>query len=427
MYTLKCMAGLIVWTSSIGIIVCFAIGGIIFLYNAGVITNSYSWLSIPTVSGGTTTTYEILGYTSFGLCGLFLLMLFCCCSRIRIAVAVCKTAGQFVSHTCGVVLVPIFQTVVNLGMWAVCLVALLYLISAASFTYTSGDVFTSISNLADTALIQFYVFLFGTLWCNAFIQAMGVFVVASACCIWYYSHGPNQNETSYPIFRSYKMVFRYHFGSLAFGSLILAIVQFLQLVVEAVKKQAESSGAANNKCFEYVINCLRCCLQCVERVVEFINKTAYIQIALRGKNFCSAAKDGFEIVWANPLRYMVVSGVGWIIMFLGKLMIAASTTVGFYILITYVSSIQENVLEPIYLLIVTHFLFSSYSSFRSQSVCSLWLSTASPWTPSCSASLLTRPISRPREVKLLSTHPKTSRPLSTWRTDLDLHLLIILK
>jgi hypothetical protein len=34
------------------------------------------------------------------------------------------------------------------------------------------------------------------------------------------------------------MVFRYHFGSLAFGSLILAIIQFLQLMVEAFKKQA---------------------------------------------------------------------------------------------------------------------------------------------------------------------------------------------
>jgi len=58
MYTLKCLAGLIVWASSIGIIVCFAIGGVIFLYNAGVIsTSSYSWLSIPTISGGSTTTY----------------------------------------------------------------------------------------------------------------------------------------------------------------------------------------------------------------------------------------------------------------------------------------------------------------------------------------------------------------------------------
>ena len=240
MYSLKCLAGLIVWVSAIGIIVAFALAGFIFLYNAGVITTpdaASGYMSIPTVNGGTENTYKIIGYISFGFAGFFLLLLLCCCSRIRIAVAVCKTAGQFVAHTCGIVLVPIIQTLINLAMWGVCLFAMVYLISAAPFSY-NGDIFTSISNLQDQALIEFYIFLFGTLWCNAFIQAVGIFIVASACCIWYYSHGPNQDETNFPIFRSYKMVFRYHFGSLAFGALILAIVQFLQLIVEAVRKQA---------------------------------------------------------------------------------------------------------------------------------------------------------------------------------------------
>jgi solute carrier family 44 (choline transporter-like protein), member 2/4/5 len=363
MYTLRCFAGLLVWLSSFGIILVFGLAGIVFFYNAGIITTTDStsgWLSIPTISGGTETEYKIYGIISFSLCGFFFLLLICCFSRIRLAVAVCKAAGQFVAHTCSIVLVPIVQTIINISMWAICLVALLYLASAATYVVSGTDVFTSISDYGQTSLVEFYIFLFGTLWCNAFIQAMGTFVIASTCCLWYYSHGPDQ-ETSFPVFRSYKMLFRYHFGSLAFGSLILAIVQFMQIVLELFKKQAESSGANNSKCFEYVINCLRCCLACVERIVQFINKTAYIQIALRGKNFCSAAKDGFEIVWSNPLRYTVVAGVGEIIMFLGKLMIASGSTIAFYCLITYVSSIKENIMEPIYLLIVPLHLFSSCS------------------------------------------------------------------
>jgi hypothetical protein len=55
----------------------------------------------------------------------------------------------------------------------------------------------------------------------------------------------------------------------------------------------------------------------VERIVKFINKMAYIQIALRGKSFCSAAADGFEIAWSNPARFAIVGGVGEIIMVLG--------------------------------------------------------------------------------------------------------------
>ena len=169
--------------------------------------------------------------------------------------------------------------------------------------------------------------------------------------MWYYNHGANEDLDS-PVSRSFKMAFRYHFGSLAFGAFILAVVQFLQAMVEAFKAQAESSGADRNVCFETIINCLRCCLACVERIVQFLNKTAYIQIAIRGKNFCMAAKDGFEIVWSNGMRYLIVAGVGEIMMFLGKLMIAAGTTALFYVLITFVPSIKASIVEPIYMLLV---------------------------------------------------------------------------
>jgi hypothetical protein len=58
MYTLRCLAGLIVWTSIFGIIILLTAAGLIFLYNAGVISNvtsSIGFLSIPTLSGSTTT------------------------------------------------------------------------------------------------------------------------------------------------------------------------------------------------------------------------------------------------------------------------------------------------------------------------------------------------------------------------------------
>jgi hypothetical protein len=192
MYTLKCLAGVIVWTSTLGIILVFAAAGFIFLYNAGVISSSYlSTYSIPSVEGVTQSEYEIYGYIAISLGAVFLVLFLCCFSRIRLAVAVCKAAGQFVSHTCSIVLVPIFQTVITIGTWAICILAMLYIISTASFT-SSSDVFTSLTSYTDSSLYQFYAFLFGTLWCNAFLQAVGTFVIASACCLWYYSHGPDQ-------------------------------------------------------------------------------------------------------------------------------------------------------------------------------------------------------------------------------------------
>lgn len=129
---------------------------------------------------------------------------------------------------------PIWQTLLVIILWVAAIIAIIWLASSATFiakqSGSSYDVFTTIQNYADEKLIYLYYFVFGTLWTNAIFQAIGVFVIASACTMWYYSHGPGQ-ELDSPILRSYKMVFRYHLGSLAFGSLILAIVQFLQLIV----------------------------------------------------------------------------------------------------------------------------------------------------------------------------------------------------
>ena len=97
----------------------------------------------------------------------------------------------------------------------------------------------------------------------AFISAVYIFVVAFATILWYYNHGANE-ELDSPICRGFKMAFRYHFGSLAFGAFILAVVQFLQFIVEVFKKQAESAAGGDlNCCFECCCNCIRCCLACV--------------------------------------------------------------------------------------------------------------------------------------------------------------------
>ncbi len=236
------------------------------------------------------------------------------------------------------------------------MIAMVYLVSAAEFTATSSDYFSWVGSYTDYALIRFYCFVFGTLWVQAFIGAVSIFVVASACCLWYYSHAPGA-ELSMPIWRSYKMVFRYHLGSLAFGALLLAIVQFIQFMVELMKKQAQASGA-QNKCTEYLFKCLTCFMACLECIVKFINTNAYIQIALRGKNFCYAAKDGFEIVWSNPVRFSVVGGIGAVIMLLGKLMVASITAGAFYCLITFVADIRKNYLSPILQVVVSIILFS---------------------------------------------------------------------
>jgi choline transporter-like protein 2/4/5 len=64
--------------------------------------------------------------------------------------------------------------------------------------------------------------------------------------MWYYSNGPGK-DLHLPIMRSLGRVLRYHIGSLAFGSLILSITQFLELFVFLIKQNLIKTGAERSK------------------------------------------------------------------------------------------------------------------------------------------------------------------------------------
>jgi choline transporter-like protein 2/4/5 len=113
----------------------------------------------------------------------------------------------------------------------------------------------------------------------AFITALDQFVVASAACLWYWEEGtPNKKGNN--VFRSYWRAFRYHLGSLALGSLIIAIIRFLMVMLEYAKKQIDNVGLKDSagRLFNCLISACQCCLACMAKIMEFINKHAYIMV-----------------------------------------------------------------------------------------------------------------------------------------------------
>ena len=404
MCLMRCLAGCIIWFALFSIVFLFLGLGLIFLYQSGNYfggaDGAASYMGIPD-SGSPHS--EVYGWICISFSIIFLIIILCCCSRIRLAVAVCKCAAQFVGSVCLVLLVPLFQAVLAILLWVTAIIVMVYLISAAKFTANSGDYVSGVADYEDQALVRFYFFILLTFWVNAFIGAMTIFVIASATVMWYYSHGPGQ-ELELPIARSYKMVFRFYIGSLAFGALLVAIIQFLQMIVELFKKKAEAE-AGDNCCIKCVACFISCCLACVECIVKFINTQAYIQIAIRGKNFCYAAKDGFELAWANAARFAIVGGVGTVIGFIGKLAIACTTATCFYLMITQ-TSLKDNYLQPTYQVLVILPPFSWPSSSAGRSACSSCPSTPWPWTPFFSASSSTRPTPRARARRSQPSPPK---------------------
>uniref|UniRef100_UPI003AAE3791 choline transporter-like protein 2 isoform X1 n=1 Tax=Centroberyx gerrardi TaxID=166262 RepID=UPI003AAE3791 len=166
-------------------------------------------------------------------------------------------------------------------------------------------------------LFQFYnVFLF--FWCANFVTALGQVTLSGAFASYYWAFKKPDDIPAYPIFSSLGRALRFHTGSLAFGSLILSLVQVIRVVLEYLDHKLKG---AQNKFTKFLLSCMKCCFWCLEKCIKFLNRNAYIMIAIYGKSFCPSARDAFFLLMRNIVRVAVLDKVTDFLLFLGKLLI----------------------------------------------------------------------------------------------------------
>uniref|UniRef100_A0A4W4FDL8 Choline transporter-like protein n=1 Tax=Electrophorus electricus TaxID=8005 RepID=A0A4W4FDL8_ELEEL len=166
-------------------------------------------------------------------------------------------------------------------------------------------------------LVQFYnLFLF--FWCANFVMALGQVTLAGAFASYYWAFTKPDDIPASPICYSLSRALRYHTGSLAFGSLILSIVQVVRVILEYLEDHLKD---AENGFAKFLLSCMKCCFWCLEKCIKFLNRNAYIMIAIYGKNFCTSARDAFFLLMRNVVRVVVLDSVTDFLLFLGKLLI----------------------------------------------------------------------------------------------------------
>jgi len=109
-----------------------------------------------------------------------------------------------------------------------------------------------------------------------------------------------------------------------------------------LQKQAEQQ---KNFVMVKIAKAIQCCLECFERLIKFLNKNAYIQIAILGKNFCKSAWNAFCLILRNAARIGVLGLIGSIVKYIGLIFITGGTTVvGYFIVI---AMYEEEISSPV--------------------------------------------------------------------------------
>uniref|UniRef100_A0A4W5N6D9 Choline transporter-like protein n=1 Tax=Hucho hucho TaxID=62062 RepID=A0A4W5N6D9_9TELE len=156
------------------------------------------------------------------------------------------------------------------------------------------------------------------LWCINFVIALGQCSLAGAFASYYWALNKPSDIPTFPLSQAFIRTLRYHVGSLAFGALILTLIQIVRIILEYLDHKTR---AALNPCSRFLMCCLKCCFWCLEKFIKFLNRNAYIMIAIYGKNFCVSAKNAFMLLMRNIVRVVVLDKVTDLLLFFGKLLV----------------------------------------------------------------------------------------------------------
>uniref|UniRef100_A0A8C9Z9D8 Choline transporter-like protein n=1 Tax=Sander lucioperca TaxID=283035 RepID=A0A8C9Z9D8_SANLU len=265
-------------------------------------------------------------------------------TRILIAIALIQESSKAISHMMSSLLYPLVTFVLLLvcvAYWGatalyplilcVYMFGCMLLITPCS-NFTSSDypgcpsascIFIKYNNegLFQRNLFNLQIYnVVAFLWCVNFVIALGQCTLAGAFSSYYWAFTKPADIPMFPVCGSFIRSLRYHVGSLAFGALILTLVQIVRMILEYIDHKTK---AAQNPCARFILCCLKCCLWCLEKFIKFINRNAYIMIAIYGKNFCVSAKNAFSLLMRNVVRVVVLDKVTDLLLFFGKLLVVA--------------------------------------------------------------------------------------------------------
>lgn len=98
----------------------------------------------------------------------------------------------------------------------------------------------------------------------------------------------------------------YSFGSICFGSLLVAIVQ----VLKSLAQRARYDDDNRNSGFQQILYCcLQCLLQMLEDVLEYFNKWAFVYVGMYGYSYLEAGKKVMDLFRARGWETIITDDI----------------------------------------------------------------------------------------------------------------------
>jgi choline transporter-like protein 2/4/5 len=291
-------------------------------------------------------TLRALGIVSVILTALFILFVVIARRQLYIASILMKEASKVfmrVPHMVTFVIFPglctvayfvlfVFITIMLSTVWTSSIESFPPYILTRAPTYASE---TRVQFSFNTSLKNAFAYVFmHMLWSTQFLVHYSYMVIAAVVSRWYFTRSPTGKSKDKPIsghavLHAVYMVSRFHLGTVAFASLLAALLRFMRFVMLYLDAQIK-----NGTCGSWLPACVRdkimCCSQTVLAALQFIvarmNEQAFIWSATWGDSLCASAENVAHLIARNLGSCAIMGLVGTYFSLLGKIFIASITT-----------------------------------------------------------------------------------------------------
>jgi len=241
------------------------------------------------------------------LCLITMLYTWCVWSRIPFAGACLSVASQIVQTyggTVWVALLTVFLEFIWIVIW----------VFAFWAYYASTD--------EPSGIVQFLLFI-SLYWGTNVWRNVSHTTTCGVAATWYFSSGKLDN----PSRGAFKRTMTTSFGSVCFGSLLVAVLQAMRAMLRGVNRGG-------------VVACITMCiLACIERIMRYFNKYAFVQVATYGCSFFTAAKNTWGLFMSKGIMALINDDLSGLALTCGAVLGAVvSGLVGYVVAIGFYDS-----------------------------------------------------------------------------------------
>ncbi|KAF8345826.1 plasma-membrane choline transporter-domain-containing protein [Amanita rubescens] len=212
-------------------------------------------------------------------------------SRIPLASLLLQVVMDVAKHHLSVYAVAFAALIVQaaLAVWYIFTIISIY----AKWTPGAPSCSSSGCSSSKVAGLIFYA-TFSFLWTSQVIGNVALATLAGGPFGTWYYFGPRDmgQMPDHPTLSSFGRASTLSLGSIAFGSLVVTLLELLRVILDVARNNANADGHPVEACLAC---CAACFVGCIEGLVEYFNRYAYIEIALYGKPYVGAARDTWRL------------------------------------------------------------------------------------------------------------------------------------